>query len=589
MRTLFCLMLVLFEVSSAISQSIPYERTVDWTIAGIRDTTTVNFTLLDVMENGFTNDGSVANDNVFNSLLNAHTEPIVVYFPAGTYLFNNPIILSGNVVLRGAGAPSTILKLDLGGSGHGIVAQGSLEMNDTSSIYPVLRNNTQLRVNNPLLFSPDDWVRLIQQDSDLVYSSWGINTVGQIVRINNILGDSLFLDSPIRMDYTSERQPFIRKMKPIRNVGIECLTILRMDNTSPQQSSNIFFENAVNCWVNGVESVNTTFAHIEAKSSSNISITNSYIHDSFEYGGGGRGYGVMLHFTSNECKIYNNIFKHLRHSMILQAGANGNVFAYNHSLEPFWTEAGIFPSDAAGDMVLHGNYPYANLFEQNDGQNMVIDNSHGANGPYNTFFRNRGSLFGLFFSDGTSPNQNLVGNEITNTNFPYSSINYTVQGSGHFIFGNNNKGSITPSGTTNIPDSSYCFYNRPEEIPPSFWSSIGIPNALGSGSIPATYHYIEGEYFASACGATSSVSLQETQQNTSPDFFPNPAENALHIPISVGEKMYISIATLDGSIVVHEKEVSQSIDISHLTPGTYFVALRTQDSSTSIRLRFVKI
>ena len=377
-------------------------------------------------------------------------------------------------------------------------------------------------------------------------------------------------------------------MNPISNVGIECLTIQRMDDTAPEQSSNIHFENAVNCWVNGIESVNTTFAHIEASACSNLSITNSFMHDSFDYGGGGRGYGVMLHFTSNECLIYNNIFQHLRHSMILQAGANGNVFAYNHSIEPYWTGSGLFPSDAAGDMVLHGNYPYANLFEQNDGQNMVIDNSHGANGPYNTFFRNRGSLFGLFFSDATSPNQNLVGNEITNSNFPYSSFNYNIQGTGHFIFGNNNKGTILPTGTDNLLDTSYCFQSRPLEIPPSFWSSIGIPNALGSGSIPATYNFNQGDYFSTACGGTTSLGIQE-ENYTNVSLFPNPADKFLQIQLDENEPMYMAILDLQGNTILKEQDFSSILDISFLSSGSYILLLRFIDSSKLTRFRFVKL
>jgi hypothetical protein len=587
MRT-YCVILSFFYAFLVASQTIPSDRTVDWTLAGIRDTTTANFTIIDVMENGFTNDGSAANDNALSALLTAHPEPIIIYFPTGTYLFNAPILLRSNMLVKGAGAPSTILKIDHGGSGHGIVVQGSIEMNDTTSIFPAQKNNTTLRVNNASLYTADDWIRIIQQDSDLVFSSWGQNTVGQIIRVLSVQGDSLSLDSPLRLDYPSSRQPFIRKINPISNIGIECLTIERVDNTAPEQTSNIHFENAVNCWVNGIESVNTTFAHIDATACSNLSITNSYFHDSFDYGGGGRGYGVMLHFTSNECRVYNNIFRHLRHSMILQAGANGNVFAYNHSIEPYWTGSGLFPSDAAGDMVLHGNYPYANLFEQNDGQNMVIDNSHGANGPFNTFFRNRGSLFGVFFSDATSPNQNLVGNEITNNSFPYSSFNYNIQGTGHFIFGNNNKGTIMPSGTDVLLDSSYCFQNQPSEIPSSFWSSIGIPKALGSGSIPATYNFNQGDYFSTACGATTSLGNQKGNL-TELSIFPNPLDKMLNIPFLEGESLHMTVADVGGNIIYSEQLVSGSIDISFLRSGAYILFLRSHDSSNLTRFRFVKL
>jgi len=583
-RIILFFVLILVKVISVSAQTIPSERTVDWTLAGIRDTSTTNFTLINVLENGFNNDGSVANDNALLALFSAHSEPVIVYFPAGIYLFNSTIVLRSDVVLRGAGAPLTFLKLDLGGSGHGILGQGTTVLNDTSSIHPVLKNDTKIRVNNSTLFNAGDWVRFIQQDSDLVYSSWGLNTVGQIVGINAIQGDSLFLDSPIRMDYPVSRLPLIRKMIPLRNIGIECLTIQRMDYTAPEQASNICFINVVNSWVNGIESVNTTFAHIEANACSNISLTNSFLHDSFDYGGGGRGYGVMFHFTSNECLVYNNIFKHLRHSMILQAGANANVFAYNRSIEPYWTGSGLVPSDAAGDMVLHGNYPYANLFEQNDGQNMVIDNSHGTNGPYNTFFRNRGSLFGLFFSDATSPNQNLVGNEITNGNFPYSSINYSIQGTGHFIYGNNNKGAITPTGTSNLPDSTYCFQYRPTEIPWSFWSSIGPPNSLGSGSIPAAYNYNQGDYFSSACGGTTSLSVNETEDQQSEIVYPNPVDQFIYVAGITNAKY--QIYNSDGRLVA-QGSTEGFIGIGDLARGSYILKLDSLPSNRIIRFQKV--
>ena len=68
--------------------------------------------------------------------------------------------------------------------------------------------------------------------------------------------------------------------------------------------------------------------------------------------------------------------------------------------DPFWTGT-VLPSDAAGDLVLHGNYPYANLFEGNILQNLVVDDSHGLNGPYNTFFRNRADNYGIVMSNAS--------------------------------------------------------------------------------------------------------------------------------------------------------------------------------------------
>jgi hypothetical protein len=204
----------------------------------------------------------------------------------------------------------------------------------------------------------------------------------------------------------------------------------------------------------------------------------------------------MLRLTSNECLVENNIFEHLRHAMIVQSGANGNVFSYNYSINPFWTS---IPNNAAGDMVLHGNYPYANLFEQNVCRNIVVDNSHGANGPLNTFFRNRAEGFGIFFSANNSPNQNFIGNDIPNTTYPYSWVNYFIKGAGHFLYGNNNKGTINPLGTEALLDESYFYDSAPSFVPLTDWAAIGTPKIMGAHDIPAFNRYNSGILFYNSC------------------------------------------------------------------------------------------
>jgi hypothetical protein len=259
-------------------------------------------------------------------------------------------------------------------------------------------------------------------------------------------------------------------------MGIE-----RIDNTAPQQTSTLFFNYSNTCWISGLALNKCTFSHIELSHSNQMRVSNCYIHDAHEYGDGGRGYGVVMHFGTGECLIENNVFEHLRHSILLQAGANGNVITYNYSHDPFWSTSSPFiPSNSAGELVLHGNYVYRNLFEMNSVQNIVIDNSHGPNGPYNTFLRNRAALFGLFFSADNSPSQNFIGNEIPNTSFPYSSVNYMLLGTDHFLFGNNNKGTIDPVGTEIISLNSLAYLNAPAFLNGQALAQIGAPNTMGS-------------------------------------------------------------------------------------------------------------
>ncbi len=570
----------------AQSQTIPSERTVDWSVAGIKDSTTAGFTVLDAVNEGLFNDGITPCDYPLGSLMINHSEPIIIYFPPGEYLFNNVIPMRSNMVLRGSGATNTKFIINHNGSGNGIDIHGWASNNDTTKILNnLIKNTSELNVNNPSLFHVGDWIQIIQDDADLVTSTWALKSVGQIAQIAAINQNTIQLDASFRIDFPLSRNPYIKKINPVSNAGIECISFERIDNCAPEQASVIHFDYSVNCWVNGIESNKTTFAHIEASHSSNLSITNSYLHHAFEYGGGGRAYGVMLHFTSNECLVYSNIFERLRHSMIVQAGANGNVFCYNRSIDPYWNEGFFFPANSAGDMVLHGNYVFANLFEQNDGQNMVIDNSHGANGPNNTYFRNRGSLFGIFFSDNTSPNQNLVGNEIPNTSAPYSAVNYTIQGTGHFVYGNNNKGTIAPAGTNLLSDTSYYFTQQPNEIPDLFWTKIGTPNALNSGIIPATYFYNNNQLFANSCGYGTDLLANELGADELM-VYPNPANDYFIIEGLHNNQNLVELIDLCGKTISVWVNIDNQdfLQLNGISPGTYYIKISVDNKSKTYKL-----
>jgi len=276
----------------------------------------------------------------------------------------------------------------------------------------------------------------------------------------------------------------------------------------------------------------------------------------------------MLHYTSNECLVEDNIFMHLRHSMIVQAGANGNVFAYNYSFDPFWTST---PSNSAGDMVLHGNYPYSNLFEQNICRNIVIDDSHGTSGPHNTFFRNRAEGYGIFFSANNTPNQNFLGNDIPNTSFPYNLANYTILGTGHFIYGNNNKGTIDPSGTSVLPDSSYYYSSKPLFVPITQWAAIGTPNSMGAASIPAFDRYASGNLFDNSCG---NITTESKANKTISDIliYPNPTTSLLNITCENNMKS-IRLFDMQGRLIYFISSLgnSQQINIKNVKKGLYFL------------------
>ena len=464
-------------------------------MAGYHGTIPVYSTVKNITDYGGSGDGITVNDlalqNAITSLANQNG---VIYFPAGTFLFNSPITLRSGLVIRGEGATNTTLKFNLAGSNNLITIAGDSSTSIANITSSVFKDQSSLTVDNASLFQVNDYIKIYQNDASLVNDSWALESVGQIIHIENISGNTIYFSNALRRNYLLTDAPKIRRLTMATGVGIECLKIKRMDSGGLQKS-NLNFSNAAKCWVKGVESDSCNFAHIQIANSTNIEVTNCYFHGAFAYGSGGEGYGISCEYTSGECLIENNIFKHLRHSMLLQSGANGNVFDYNYSIEPFKSES--LPNDLSGDIVMHGNYPYVNLFEGNIVQNIFVDASHGINGPYNTLFRNRAESYGIIISSGAGDSTNIVGNEINGTGFGKG--NYLMQGNGNLEYGNNKNNTIIPAGTTTLPDKSYVYSSIPAFWNISSpWPSVGIPNTLNTGTIPAKERYVAGPISLSA-------------------------------------------------------------------------------------------
>ncbi|TRZ76822.1 MAG: hypothetical protein D4R97_00280 [Bacteroidetes bacterium] len=460
-KYIIILTIVLTQNIYLFSQNIPSFRITNWKSPGSSES--FNFQQSVTLTSfGADTSGFVACDSALQQAINALNGPGEIFVSKGTYLFEQTIELPDSILIQGeidslSLGPLVRFKLSPGNNNHGIKITGS-EINTNYTItYPLIQGQQKLFVNQPQIFSEGDFIRLVPfDDSLLVNDSWAYHSTGQIFQILQINGDSLLLNKPLRRSYIGNNLPVIYKLIPRHQVHIKCIKIERVDTTT-SQSSNIYINSAADCSISGIESYYCNFAHIDILNSIRISVENSFFKDAFSYGSGGKGYGIMLQSTSGDCFIHQNNFEHLRHSMILQSGANGNVLAYNYSIDPYWTGT-FLPSNSAGDLVLHGNYVYMNLLESNVVQNIVIDNSHGINGPFNTFYRNRAELYGIFMNTSPASNgQNFIGNQVTNTLSPYLGL-YALQGSDHFEYGNMIKGNVIPIGTYEPNDTTMFDY-----------------------------------------------------------------------------------------------------------------------------------
>ena len=458
---------------------IPQSDQIDWTNAGrLPGTPTVADTVLNV-------DSYLGSDNnkVQSALAAAKsaTGTVIIYFPARTYTITSPIELNytdgNNIVFQGDGSNATILNFTVGENYPCFKIAGTLTGSPTTLNSDIVKGSKNLSASSFSSYSDGNWIRLCEPNNPHVHESWAINdkVVGQITQLETVYSTTATMKDEASKLYITSYGTWIQRVFPIQNVGIENLKIKRLDTGEAPDGSNIYIKYAVNCWIKGVESDNTCRHHVMIDWSSHVEVSGCYFYEAESYGDGGYGYGVLLERSSTNCLIENNIFRKLRHAMMVQAGANCNVFEFNYSRDHYWTKWGIEWSSEpwdppfvdvwpGGDISIHGNYPYANLFEYNYIERIIADGYHGANGPYQAFIRNLPyddhSSFGrgwIILHD--SPNSSVLGNK----------------------GGDNNNPPINTSGNTSLSVDLYGFeggYEGAERIHNYYWSYGGWDDAL---------------------------------------------------------------------------------------------------------------
>ncbi|MEP7194907.1 MAG: T9SS type A sorting domain-containing protein [Saprospiraceae bacterium] len=578
MRKIFCILFIAFQffLNFCKAQTLFLD---DWAKSGLISDHFVEDTIVNIMDFGADSTGKFSNDSaVIKALSAVEKYKSVLYFPEGKYLFNKTISINRNfIVLRGKSYNTTRFIFDLKGRSEDCINISGKNLTDSSSIISdASRGINHVRLYNSDLFKTGDFVQLICSDSSLLFSSWAYGSVGQVMRIESVSNNIVYFNSSLRYNYVQKLNPYLRKIQAHSQVGLECFSMIRLDLTSTQ-TSNISMDYVVDSWITGISSDSCNFAHVSLSHCAHVEIKNSYFQQAFSYGGGGQGYGIALQFATSECKIENNIFNHLRHSILFQAGANGNVVSYNYMTDPYWTE-GIYPTNSSGDIVLHGNFPFANLIEGNINQNSIIDNSHGLNGPYNTFFRNRIELYGLIFSTNNSGDSlQFIQNEITNSSLGY----YLIQGNGHLQLANNIKGQIIPQGSIGLSDNS--FYLSSLNFPFCYdalnfrWPYIEEP--YNTGSIPAKVRFQQNKLALCECEIiTEEKDLIKTSLNAI-QIYPNPGHNFIHYADNP-DIIQLKVYTLEGKLVYQTKQsFCNQLDLSELNSGSYFIHFKTKENT----------
>lgn len=300
----------------------------------------------------------------------------VVLLPQGEIVIGERITLRSNVILRGRG-DSTRLELSVGRS-VAIYGGGQAKSNQWK---PLVADLSAGATSVPI---PQTGLIEIEQDNTPQITTqprwdafWGERSEGELA----IVADDGTLETPLISDYTTARSARYRTVTPIENAGLEDFSITRADSGA---GYTIQFRYGLNVWVKNVASTNAGRAHVALRQSSNCTVADSSFTGALRNGDGGEGYGISIGRHTTACEIRGNDLAGLRHAIIIQLGASGNVIADNSARG----SAGYADQRPKADISLHGHWPQQNLFEGNIVDRIEIGDWWGPAGPGNTFVDN---------------------------------------------------------------------------------------------------------------------------------------------------------------------------------------------------------
>jgi len=482
----FLLLIIL--VGCGTTRTIPPDRILDWETVGYhrspssKTPTAENFIYMD----SASSDAQINYNNLMSALIHANRKNgrTAIILDSGIYSISNPIVINqtySEIIIRGQGINKTTIyynALNKNKRNDIFIIKGKKR---SKNRIPIKQYNRELNTIHTQLNGLDIKVGDLI-DIRVPNGRWNNSEnnkrwnpkdyFGQVVEVSSINEETDeigLMDDVSQVWKESVRDsliPYFVIIEPVEEIGIENLKLVA-DSINNGHGNNITFQYARNCWVKNIESSNPSLAHVSIDVSSSILIRDSYFHHAQDYGYiGGAGYGVQLFNRSTNNLIENNIFEHLRHSMLVERGANKNVFGYNYSFDQY-----SFPVKNLGDLNIHGHYAFGNLFEGNYVDRIVADDYWGKNGPYNTFFRNYCKYNSLVLQQADL--SNILGNI----------CEFRIEKSRGLLID-----SLSVSNF--VSDISYYRNEKPEFYDGSLtWPSIGSPtsadNKISDQNIPA--------------------------------------------------------------------------------------------------------
>jgi hypothetical protein len=351
-------------------------------------------------------DGATDDSAGINACISKAAANTAVYLPAATYFVNAPILLQSNVVLRGAGATSTIVNLGVNGT---LTTQGfsftgdltpptsySVESSGTLLAGAPKKGDTSLTLSNAGDANVGDWIAVSSDDDPSLVNAtgtdgtcnWcgdntGFHVMQQIVQVTAKSGATITISRPLY--YTLFTTPQFRKYNfRTQRAGYENLKAVGYADIGA--NTIIEIEGCLDCWVKGVETYdtgsNSNSAHVRLMSSYGCEVRDSYFHFG-RSSASGSNYGIHIEFVNSDHKIENNIMRNNRHAFVFEGGGSGVAILYNY-IDDLYTDD---PTYLGSARTSHGAHPYMNLLEGNIASHVTADDYIGSSSHF-VFFRN---------------------------------------------------------------------------------------------------------------------------------------------------------------------------------------------------------
>lgn len=456
---LAALALLALAPSSARAELIPAERLTNWipgVTVGVPGGIPTNRTnIIDVSLPPYNADKTGVNDcgAAFAAALAASKEGDVIYFPAGTFRFNNTFGTGLNIhnrTIRGAGMDVTYID-------SRTTSLSAINIGTGSSFnYPVAGNtitaglskgSTTLTMGNTSDFRVGELVQIefenMTDDARIAQGATPVISVSgfpymrrQMTRVTGKTSTTLSIFPGI---YHSPQAGLSARVTQSYwytvGMGLEDFTLLNANNSAV---FGIHFQDCIGSWIRNVKSKNASNYHVFFAKSLQSEIRGC--HFDSRKSGGTNGAGILFDGGSGNL-VEDNIVEKVFPLIEVNHGASGNVFAYN-----------MF--DGNGMNVNHGPHNSHNLYEGNVTPWIQSDGYFGG-ASEETFFRNW--ISGVYKDSGTQTfiiglnrfarNYSFVGNLLGNSVWPHGASPYS--------FGNPNMGNSSYEGSHKMSAGSF--------------------------------------------------------------------------------------------------------------------------------------